>query len=61
MEHKCNKTEVIDIIKSDIKEIRGDVKVILQSVSTNAAKMSLMGMVSGGIGASIIIILKLIN
>ena len=31
MPHECKKEEVIDIIRDDIKEVKGDVKTLLAS------------------------------
>ena len=31
MNHPCQKTEVIDMIKDDVAEIKGDVKQLLQT------------------------------
>ena len=56
--HECNKAEVINIIRDDIKEVRKDIKLLLQKVSGNSVKVSLMGMISGGIGAAIFILTK---
>ena len=31
IKHDCNKTEVIEMIKDDVSEIKGDVKTLLQA------------------------------
>ncbi len=31
MKHECSKEEIIDIVREDVKEIKGDVKTLLAS------------------------------
>ena len=52
--HECQQKDLL-------KEMRADIKTLLQRTAVNKTKLSLMGMISGGIGAAVVLIIKLIG
>lgn len=60
MEQHCQKEEVINIIKDDLKEIKKDIKTLLSSVAMLTVKSSVWGIAGGAIVLLIYILKKVI-
>ena len=61
MNHKCNKEDVLEIMREDIMEIRKDVKHQLRGMASLKVKASVAGILSGSIGAAVVLALKYIK
>ena len=49
MSHECHKEEVISLIRDDLKEIRKDVKMLLERTAMLSVKASVWGIAGGAI------------
>ena len=52
--HDCQQKDLL-------KEMRADIKTLLERTAVNGVKVSIMGMISGGIGAAVVIIIKFVG